>query len=132
MQHQLVRLTRIALDAGAETAGLSHAVSAFVRTWEGKLETHFRMEEQAVGTEAKSWVPSGLNGADSIRRERDAIAALCDLLRHRYVALARNEADARADVVAAIGDLSVVWAKHVRRLQVLGLLLAGERGERHG
>ena len=131
MQLQLVRLTGMVSGAESEPVSLSLAVAEFVRAWARKLDTHFGLEEQAAGLEAESWVPSELNGADSIRRERDAIAALFDLLRHRQAALARNEADARTDVVVAIGDLSVVWARHVRRLQVLGPLLAGDRGGRH-
>lgn len=130
IERDLARLTKAAGCPGtaSSTADLSRQVSEFVEMWETRLKTHFRLEEEAAGLTASD----DPNWVEGIQRERQAVAALFDLLQHRQSALARNEADARADVIVAIDDLAAVWGRHVRHLDVLFPPVPGGHGGRRG
>lgn len=118
--------------ATTEGAGLRQAVPLFLQRWARKFDPHFKAEERASQAGVRSGFPAEIAGIDDVRRDREVVAALIDLLEARQEALALGEAEAEADVVAAIKDLTVLWQRHVRRREVLGRLLPPSPGERRG
>ncbi len=67
----------------------------------------------------EAWSP------DAFERERETFEALFDLLRDGRSWLERHEPGAEEEVAGALDDLALLWSQHVRRVDVIGPLLAG-------
>ncbi len=131
---QLSRLARIAAQSGGSTrrSVLRQEVPLFLRQWGRRFAPHFRAEERASSAGIRRGFPPELAGTEDLRRERDVMDAILDLLRDRRAALLKGEPGAESDVAAAIDDLHVLWHRHVRRLEVLGALLDRPSGGSRG
>jgi hypothetical protein len=128
---KLSALQRLASEPAA-TAGahdrLERALGRFLATWCPRLTAHFDREERLVTPGVGGALADGAWTCETFRRERETFEALLDLLRDGHGWLERHEDGAEREVASALDDLSSVWGRHVRRIDVLGPLLSASEG----
>lgn len=121
----LTRLTRWTEREGPLrlTARDRAALPAFLRRWGGLFGAHFRAEEKAWRNGIRRGLPPELACPEDVCREREAVAAVIDLLRCRCRKFLDGDPSAEADVETAVLDLAELWRRHVRRAEVRNALM---------
>lgn len=128
---RLTGLRRLAASPAAATASherLERALDRFLRVWAPRLGAHLDVERRLVTPRVVGSLPAETWTLDTFQRERETFDALFDLLRDGRGWLERHEPGAEHEVAATLDDLSSLWGQHVRRLDVIGPLLASLEG----
>jgi hypothetical protein len=128
---QLADLQRLASQPatpGPAHSQLERALGRFLDVWGPRLTAHLDTEERLVTPGVLKALPVETWTRDTFRRERETFDALLDLLREGRGWLERHEAGAEREVAAALDDLSSLWGRHVRRVDVIGPLLVNPEG----
>ena len=120
-------LRRLAAHAPADGPAhddLERALGRFLAEWGPRLRAHLDVEERLVTPGVVQALPAGTWTRDTFRRERETFETLLDLLRDGRAWLERHEPGAEREIVAALDDLSSLWGRHVRRVDVIGPALS--------
>jgi len=127
--HDLQRLA--ASPASAAHQQLQQALHRFLDTWGPRLSAHLDLEERLVTPSVIHALPIETWTFDTFGRERETFDALLDLLREGSTWLDQDEPGAEREIAAALDDLSLLWTRHVRRVDVIRPLLSGHEGAGH-
>lgn len=100
----------------------------FLSRWGPRLLKHLELEARMVGPRVGGSFPDETGTLETFEREREDFAELLRLLGDGRDWLDRQEPGAEAEIAAVVRDLSSLWEKHVRRVDVLAPLLARLEG----
>jgi hypothetical protein len=127
----LQRLASQPTTPGSAHSQLEWALGRFLDAWGPRLTTHLDTEERLVTPGVVHALPAETWTRETFRRERETFDALMALLRDGHGWLEHGEPGAESEVAAALDDLSSLWHRHVRRIDVIGPLLVQLEGPGH-